>query len=300
MKIAFVGAYSGNDHLPGWGGIKRAAAAIGLDAQFFDASITDINTIGDSINVWNPNWTIHGLSDSINSNLTKRIKGKQTLWYCDYTFFEQGHDNPVNGLDTGLTCLLLCNEKQIPIYEKRLGIPVHFVPMASEYRDYQTQTDQVSRVVFEGTMNGGIYEERTRFVRALKERLGNKLEVVDLSNALSCFNEESARMTADFTITLSISATNSAEGYTSPRLFQIPLFGGFPLAASFPGHKDLYRDLPVFEAGNVEDCLEKIKYWLSHDGLREAKKKELIKESIAKHTYQVRLNEIVELLSTYE
>lgn len=299
MKIAFLGAYKKYPNTPHWGSAVSAANSLALDCRFYDVITDSVDSLYHDISSYDPDVVVHGLMDGIANGLVTKLPGKQVLWYCDYTFFERGCDNPLKG-SCGLDLLMLCNKEQIPLYEKRVGIPVVYLPMAFGPLG-ETESKSIvlpdNAVHFEGRLeNDAVYSERTRFVERLKVHV--PFVINDLVQFHDRWNKETAIEAGRHAISLSISATQDAYCYTSPRLFQIPMVGGFPLVANFPGLHEYFPEIATFKANDVDDCVTQINYWLDHPEEREALRLKVHAHALRHHTYVTRLSEMVSILKT--
>ncbi len=298
MKIAFLGAYKKCPDAPHWGSLIGVADKLALDCRFYDVITDSVDSLSSDIRSYDPDVVVHGVTDGISNGLISKLPGKQVLWYCDYTFFERGCDNPLKG-SCGLDLLMLCNKEQISLYENRMGIPVAYLPMAfSPLGESKSIIRTDDTVHFEGRLEtDAVYGERTRFIERLKEQV--PLVVNDLVQFHNRWNRETAAEAGKHAISLSISATQDAYCYTSPRLFQIPMVGGFPLVADFPGLNEYFPEIATFKANNVDDCVKQVNYWLSHPAERESLRLRVQAHALKYHTYTTRLSEMIKILETY-
>jgi len=84
------------------------------------------------------------------------------------------------------------------------------------------------------------------------------------------------------------------------RLFETTGVGSFLLTDNLPGIDELFEVGKEVETyNNADDCIDKIKYYLSHDEEREEIAKEGQKRVLREHTYEKRIEKLVEYFFVY-
>ena len=300
MRVAWLGTFNSLPDFPHWKGIREAVKKLHPDHLLLDYYQLSDDEIVRRLNEYAPEAVVHTLTDSVARNLIKRSPPcRQVMWYCDYTFFHKGFDNPLKG-DTGLNTLLLCTEDQIHLYKERLGIEdVQFLPMASipDLDPHFSRTkEQCVTPMFEGSMaEDGIYADRTNLVRSIKAKVP-ELQVIPLPHGAGSYRLESAQEARRALCTLSISAINKASLYTSPRLFQIVLQGGLPLVKRFPGLELMFPECVAVESFEVEEWARKIEMVRHNFDAMESLRHRMLEHALLWHTYEQRIKELMDIL----
>lgn len=97
-----------------------------------------------------------------------------------------------------------------------------------------------------------------------------------------------------------VSVHYSVSGDQSMRNFEVMGAGGFLLTDRNPGIEALFKDgVHCVMFDSIEDAVEKAKWYAAHDEARDKIAEAGYQEVIAKHTYQHRVNTLLETVQTY-
>jgi hypothetical protein len=226
-------------------------------------------------------------------------------WAFDYHYvtLEQWHIDLASKAD-----LFLSKEMEHRKFYEDKGANFHwfcedFAPDFYEMKPQLKTTDKEYDVIFTGSHLPWA-KERTDLIKAIDERFkldvftftvdGWKNEGIKSVHQI-VYDQDLPDLISKTKINIAIDHVNS-EGYWSDRVARVMCLGGFVLNRYVPLQESIFRDRIAY-FNTIENCLDKINHYLSHDNEREI---------IAYHGYKYAQdnlkaqNKVKELITIYE
>jgi len=260
--------------------IDKELRKLGFEVNFIQRDIWKAYCDGE----WDDNWKKY--LDDLNSNFniickwyafdkeiyTRKLReesgSKVFYWVWDWMDgFPHGHDKMIKGCD-----LYLGNDVMHPQYKDIQN--KQYFPMDVADGDIPRQfEDKIYDVVFFGSCIGqGL---RTKWIPEIAKHCKLKIFASNYQDWIkmgldaepAVYGDEFAKKVAQSKICLQFSVDDNTWGYWSNRVGKILTQGGFLLAHYTPGMELFLKDgIEYFR--NVEECVEKIKYYLENEEKR--------------------------------
>jgi len=133
---------------------------------------------------------------------------------------------------------------------------------------------------------GNLHEDKLRYINALKEAFPNCF-------VGKAFGEDMARIYAESKVIFNI----SYHGDVNMRMFEAMAMGGMLLTnANYNIKKVFDSEVAQYEEFPVA-CVERMKYYLENDGVREKIANDNLDEVLYNHTYKDRMRELLEVMT---
>lgn len=302
MKIAFVGASQPiyEQYCTHWTGIDAAFKRIPHEYKRFCCRFD--SAFPQNMIDWKPDVVVYNLIDmAVNEMWRHQIRdglpnAKIVFWYTDCRTPATGQvDTNIKGT---VDLFVTSSEDPHGFHEAHFGMKPEWVPQAAEPTEKPVYDE---RVAFEFIFIGGKYDkegfkprydlvdelERYHLLKVIHE--GDPDKKAKVYRAMPLYYG-SAKFSLD------ISHFWDIPKYTSNRYWVIPAFWGFGLTKRFPKHEELVPETHHVYWDTIDELVDKMNYYRAHEDER----KEMIQKGwqYAKdhHTYEHRVNRILELL----
>jgi hypothetical protein len=160
-----------------------------------------------------------------------------------------------------------------------------------------------SEVAFVGNLEGYGHAEwapqRAELAQRLRQEYGSRFRVFPGQGKAAIRGEALADLYASGQVFVGDSClVGDPERYWSDRIPETLGRGGFLLHPEVVGQRQQFPDLETYDLGNLNMLVELIDYYLEHADLRKGIAEENRRHVLAHHTYEHRMERLVETLQT--
>lgn len=303
-KVALIIATNPSYELycPNFTGMQDGLRDLGIDFKVFSCRPRKDFSPQEVID-YKPDLVVYGLPDmALVEEWRARIraglqKAKIVMWYGDWRANLELKCNM-----SEIDCMFASNDASGDWYKENWKVPrFEFLPLGASIKNPVLDKKYDFPVVFIGQkFVGGWKLERAMKLQAIEEtKLGLQIINGDAQKnpALRAkIMQEVPSIYFSSKICLDMSHFSGIQGYTSNRCWIISACGGFALSEYWPGCEEFYPPGTRVWFKTIDEAIEKIRYYLSHDDEREKIRLAGIKNA-KNHTYDKRWLKMFEYLS---
>lgn len=306
MKIAFVGAQDKPHELActHWSGIRAAAKRMPHEIEVFCCRSGPEYV--DRIIEWRPDVLIYNLIDMVHDKVddSKKLRDKlpdtkTVFWYTDCRTPDT--DQITTNISKYVDLFVTSGEDVEGFIEEHFGMKPLWVPQAAEPTSLPVHNDKVRETYGDFIFIGGKYP-RGGF-RPRSDLISEMERTMDLKVIDGQTPEERAKIYTAMPLlygsakfTLDISHFWHVPKYTSNRYWVVPAVFGFCMTKRFVDHEQLVPETHHVYWDTLEELADKMKYY----GENEDERMEMVvkgwKYARDHHTYEHRINRILDLL----
>jgi hypothetical protein len=260
-------------YCPNFTGMQDGLKILGIEHKVFSCRPTfDLKPVIE----YQPDFIVYGLPDmGIHSEWHHGLRSALpnsliVMWYGDW------RGNLERKFDlSGVDYMFASNNVLDGFYEKQWKIKnVGYLPLGATVKEPEIKEKYGFPAVFIGSQKTqGIFAHRALRIREIEEaNVGLRVlngDAKDQPILREKIMKEVPSIYRSSKISLDMSQFTSIKGYTSNRHWVIPACGGFSLSERYPQCQEFYPEDTRAYFDTVDEAIEKIRYYLSHDKERE-------------------------------
>lgn len=301
MRIALVGAKQPihETTCTHWSGLRKTLAKMPHEWQMFCCRYE--LDFEQHIIDYKPDLVIYGLIDMAEKQESReKIRkalpnAKIVFWYTDLRTPETGQITV--DISATVDLFLMSNDGLKDFHKQHFGMVPEYLPQAVYPIDKPDIIEEAKNdfIFVGGKIDCGGFEARMKLVTEIEEKYNLKVINGTTPDQRSSVYEAMPRLYSSATFSLDISHFWDVEKYTSNRYWVIPGFWGLPLTKRFPKHEELYPESVRIYWDTVEELGEKMDYYREHEDERLEMIRKGWQWTKDHHTYEHRINRIIEL-----
>lgn len=302
MKIAFVGAQNAPHEIActHWSGIRAAGERLPHELRVYCCRSGD-QFIRDIIE-WQPDVLVYNLIDmAMNEAWRQELRHKLpdtriVFWYTDCRTPATGQIQVDISKDVDL--FLTSSEDPSGFHKASFGMSPQWLGQAAEPTEAPLFSEAARHefIFIGGKINREGFRERMDIISRLEQEQG--LLVINGSHPTerAKIYQLMPKLYGSARFTLDISHFWDIPKYTSNRYWVIPAVWGFGLTKRFPKHEELIPETHHVYWDTTDELYEKMDYYRTHEDERQEMIRKGWEYAKAHHTYEHRINRILELL----